>query len=289
MTPHTEAMSQTEASAAELQALLETAVQAALQAGGLVHEKIGQDLEIRFKEQGVQNLVTEMDTAAETLIKEIIESRHGPSTFLGEEFGGNPELRELTWVIDPIDGTVNYAHGVPIYCVSIGAVRNDQPLVGVIYNPNTSEMFTAIKGGGAYLNGKRLKVSANGELLKAILVTGFPYNVMENPFGCIDAFVDFLRMGVPVRRLGSAALDLAYTAAGRFDAYWEVALNYWDVAAGILMVLEAGGMVTTYASEVSSDSTPSGVLVIDRMLASNGQIHQSVLEVLRRTGTMGKG
>jgi myo-inositol-1(or 4)-monophosphatase len=270
-----------------LTGLLATAVDAAKAAGRLVHGRIGDELEIRNKELGVQNLVTEMDHASENLIKEMIEARHPGSVFLAEESGGNQDLVELTWVIDPIDGTVNYAHGIPIYCVSIAAVRENEPLVGVIYNPNNDELFTATRGGGASVNDVPMRVSEISELNRSVLVTGFPYNVAENPYACIDSFIDFMMLGVPVRRLGSAALDLAYTAAGRFEAFWEVALNHWDVAAGILMVVEAGGRVTSYSEESPAETgAPRCSLVTDRILASNGRVHADVERVLLRRGTV---
>jgi myo-inositol-1(or 4)-monophosphatase len=257
--------------------LLDIAVDAARQAGKLVSDRIDTDMEIRFKEQGAYNLVTAMDLASEQLIKEIIGARQNGAIFLAEESGGNYDLRPLTWVVDPIDGTVNYAHGVPIYCISIAAVMENEPVAGAIYHPPTGELFTATKGGGAFLNGARLSVSDTTELSRSVLVTGFPYNVAENPFGCIDAFADFLRRGIPVRRLGSAALDLAYVAAGRFDGYWEVSLNPWDVAAGALLVTEAGGTVGTYDPGQHATS-----LVTDRLLATNGKIAEQMREVLRR-------
>ncbi|HVK38702.1 MAG TPA: inositol monophosphatase family protein [Candidatus Kapabacteria bacterium] len=266
--------------------LLATAIEAAQAAGRLVHGRIGDDLKIRHKELGVQNLVTEMDHASEALIKEIIGTRHPGAIFLAEESGGDQTLEELTWVVDPIDGTVNYAHGIPIYCISIAAVRENEPVVGVIYNPNTEELFTAVRGGGAFLNGVPMRVSTIDNLRRAVLVTGFPYNVAENPYGCVDSFVDFMMLGVPVRRLGSAALDLAYTAAGRFEAFWEVSLNHWDVAAGILMVIEAGGRVTTYAEACSDERDEACPIVTDRMLATNGVIHRTIETVLMRSGTV---
>jgi myo-inositol-1(or 4)-monophosphatase len=257
--------------------LLESAVVAARQAGDLITGAIGSDLGIQYKNEGKNNLVTLMDTASEEAIRKVLSERHPEVLFLAEESGGNEDLEPLTWVVDPIDGTVNYAHGIPLYCISIAAVQNNEPVVGVIYNPNTNELFTASKGEGAHLNGVPLKVSANDELERAILVTGFPYNVEENPFGCLDSFVELVRMGIPVRRLGSAALDLAYVAAGRFDAFWEVALHPWDVAAGIILVTEAGGVVGTYAPEGMH-----GALVTDRILASNGRIHEELRSVLLR-------
>jgi myo-inositol-1(or 4)-monophosphatase len=267
----------------DLSALLESAVEAAQQAGALIREAAGGDLGISFKDEGKNNLVTLMDMESEKLIQRLLGERHPEVLFLAEESGGNQDLTRLTWVVDPIDGTVNYAHGIPLYCVSIAAVMNNEPVVGVIYNPNTDEMFTATKGGGAYLNGARLSVSQNAELSRSFLVTGFPYNVEENPFNCLDAFTMLVQRGIPVRRLGSAAIDLAYVAAGRFDAFWEVALHEWDVAAGQLMVTEAGGTVGTYAKEETDRS-----LVIDRMLASNGKVHaelrRALIEIATRPG-----
>lgn len=263
--------------AGEFAELLESAVEAARQAGTLIREGITGELGITYKAEGKNNLVTVMDTASEDLIRKILLERHPGTEFLAEESGGNHELKQLTWVVDPIDGTVNYAHGIPLYCVSIGAVMNNEPVVGVIYNPNTNEMFTATKGGGAFLNGTRLRVSTNNDIERSVLVTGFPYNVEDNPFGCIDSFVEIIKMGVPVRRLGSAAIDLAYVAAGRFDAFWEVALHEWDVAAGSLMVTEAGGTIGSYAPE-----QPHHPLVIDRLLATNGVIHDDIRRLLMR-------
>jgi len=260
--------------------LLESAVEAARQAGTLIREGITGDLGITYKEEGKNNLVTLMDVASEDLVRRILLERHPGTEFLAEESGGYTELSRLTWVVDPIDGTVNYAHGIPLYCVSIAAVLHGRPVAGAIYNPNTREMFTALRGGGAFLNGERLQVSTNDELEHAVLVTGFPYNVGENPFGCVDAFVEVVQRGIPVRRLGSAALDLAYVAAGRFDAFWEVALHDWDVAAGVLMVLEAGGTVDTYAPEQGRYP-----LITDRLLVSNGRIHDAIRHLLTRTST----
>ncbi len=262
----------------EFAALLDSAIEAARQAGTLIREGINGDLGITYKEEGKNNLVTLMDTASEELIRTILIGRHPDTQFLAEESGGNRDFSTLTWVVDPIDGTVNYAHRIPLYCVSIAAVLDNEPVVGVVYNPNTSEMFTATKGGGAYLNGERLQVSRNNDLERAVLVTGFPYNVEENPFGCIDSFTEIVGMGIPVRRLGSAALDLAYLAAGRFDAYWEVALHEWDVAAGALMVMEAGGIIGTYAPEKRNHP-----LIVDRLLASNGHVHEQLRRILMRT------
>lgn len=260
----------------DLAGLLDVAVVAATAAGELVRSRINDVLKIEMKDQGNYNLVTEMDRASEDLIRAIVMERVPGSRYLAEESGGDRDLRDLTWVVDPIDGTVNYAHRVPMYAISIAAVRDGEPIVGAIYGPSTNELFTATLGGGAWHNGTRLKVSETTNLLQSVLVTGFPYNVNENPYNCIDAFVAMVRRGIPVRRLGSAALDLAYLAAGRFDAFWEVALGPWDVAAGLLMVDEAGGSVVSY----SDGERPPG-LVTDRILATNGHLQRDMLSILQ--------
>lgn len=269
-------------SASELQSLLDLATYAAHEAGKMLHQRFldSRGLRVEQKGEGINNLVTEMDTAAEELIRKILAER-SDIIFLGEESGGNDELSGLTWVVDPIDGTVNYAHGLPIWCVSIAAVLENEPLVGVIYNPNLNETFTAIKGAGAFLNGAEITVSTETNFRQSLLVTGFPYNINENPHGTIELFGEILRNGNAIRRLGSAALDLAYIAAGRFEAYWEVSLHPWDVAAGLLLVNEAGGKISSYASgEATQALEATREIVIDRLLATNGKVHSEILKFL---------
>ncbi len=264
--------------------LLALAVRAADAAGHMLLYRFRDpaSLIIRAKDEGINNLVTEMDTAAEELIREIL-SEAPDIVFLGEETGGNLDLTRPTWVVDPVDGTVNYAHGVPIWCVSIAVVQDNEPIVGVIRNPILDETFTAVKGEGAFLNGRQLHVSSQDELPRSLLVTGFPYNINENPFGAIDAFGAILGRGVAVRRLGSAALDLAYVAAGRFEGFWEVALSPWDVAAGLLLVNEAGGSVGSYAPPGTPHADgPTREVVTDRLIATNGRIHEELLGIVRR-------
>ena len=273
-------------SESELESLLELATRAAQESGEMLYRQFlgSGDLIIERKEEGINNLVTEMDRKAEEMIRDILSERPD-IIFLGEESGGDADLDRLTWVVDPIDGTVNYAHGLPIWSVSIAAVKGNEPLVGVIRNPNLDETFTAVKDVGAFLNGKQLSVSDETDFRRAFLVTGFPYNVNENPHGTIDVFGDILRNGNAVRRLGSAALDLAYVAAGRFEAFWEISLHSWDVAAGLLLVNEAGGMVSTYGSEdPGQDLEPTRQVVVDRLLATNGRIHREMVEALGKKG-----
>lgn len=266
-----------------LRPLLDLAVRAGTAAGEMLLERFrnADDLGVTHKGEGINNLVTEMDTAAEAMIREILSERED-IIFLGEESGGNTDLTQPTWVVDPIDGTVNYANRLPIWCVSIAVVQENEPIVGVIVNPVLGERFTATKRGGAYVNGKRLSVSDHSDLQTSLLVTGFPYNINENPHNTIDTFGEILRHGIAVRRLGSAALDLAYVAAGRFEGFWEVSLHPWDVAAGLLILNEAGGSVSSYApiGKLHSDA-PTKEVVVDRLLATNGKVHETLLGVLR--------
>lgn len=254
--------------------LLQHACSAAIQAGQLLVSGYGTTVEHRSK-SGRHNLVTKYDLESEAMIIDHLRLATPDACFLGEE-GGSQGEGALQWVIDPLDGTVNFAHGIPIFCVSIAAVRDGEIVCGVIHHPLLGETFTAVRGDGAYLNGKRLYTSATTSLNECILVTGFPYNVMENPRNCIQQFSTMLELGLPIRRLGSAALDLAYLAAGRFDAYWEVSLHPWDMAAGVLIVTEAGGKVTHY------DGEPF-VLRADSIVATNGHVHDAFVSALQRT------
>lgn len=251
------------------------AVQAALKAGELLRFGFNTTYKV-FSKPGLHNLVTDFDLAAEKCISEMIHEHFPTHSILAEEGGEkkNPQSM-VTWVIDPLDGTVNFAHNIPFFSVSIGVCDGHEVLCGVVYQPMTHELFIAEKGKGAYLNGKRLQVSATEHLKDAILATGFPYNLKENPLRCIDTFSKIASsLGVPIRRLGSAALDLSYVAAGRFDGFWEVELQPWDLAAGKLMIEEAGGKVSHYDGKTRSIFT-SGTL-----LASNGQIHEKMIDLL---------
>ncbi len=264
--------------------ILTLAVEAAHSACTIIKEGFESDHIHADSKEGRHNLVTEYDRRSEerivSMIREVFPDHH----IMAEESHNSAVLsatdEDYEWIIDPIDGTVNFAHKVPIFCVSIGVRHRGEIIIGVIYQPMTNELFTAVKGKGAFLNGKRLAVSTTATLDAGFLVTGFPYNVFQNPGQCIDHMVHFLSMGLPIRRLGSAALDLAYLAAGRFDGYWEVQLQAWDVSAGLLMVHEAGGMLTHY------DGSPYRIGE-QFMLASNGHIHaemsQKLLAVMHST------
>ncbi len=248
------------------------AIQAALQAGALLRRGFGTSFEISSK-PGRQNLVTEYDKLAESTIISAISRFFPDHGFLAEE-GGEKKGTSIVWVIDPLDGTVNFAHNVPLFSVSIAACTEKETLCGVVYQPMTNELFVAEKDNGAFLNGSPLRVSTTDNLENALCATGFPYNVHENPMHCIDRLATLLHEGAAIRRLGSAALDLSYVAAGRFDTYWEVTLQPWDMAAGKLIVEEAGGKVTHY------DGSPRGIYEAGPLLATNGLLHKQMLKYL---------
>ncbi|MBI5022078.1 MAG: inositol monophosphatase [Ignavibacteriales bacterium] len=255
--------------------MLQVAIEAATSAGKYLKQNIGKFKSVQQKYGQDRNLVTEIDKKSEALIIEIISSHYPSHDILAEESGndkGKPS--EYRWIIDPLDGTTNFTHGLPIFCVSIGVEYAGEMIAGVIYDPNTDELFTSEKGRGAFLNGKRIHVSQVDHISRSILVTGFPYNIIENPDYAVEHFINFLMKAQAVRRLGSAALDLAYLAAGRFDGFWEVALQPWDMAAGVLILHESGGMVSDFSGTKFN-------LYGKQLLASNAAIHNQMLDVIR--------
>ncbi|HMU46874.1 MAG TPA: inositol monophosphatase family protein [Chitinophagaceae bacterium] len=230
------------------------------------------DFKISNKE-GVNNLVTEADHASEKAILNVIKSAFPDHQILAEETGEIVQDSTYKWIIDPIDGTVNFAHGIPLNCVSIAVEKNKEIILGCVYNPHLNELFFAEKGKGATLNDKSISVSSQTQTLKACLVTGFPYTYINMPNGPLEIFERFIRKGIPVRRLGSAAIDLCWVACGRFDGFYEHKLEPWDSAAGYLIVEEAGGKVTDLAGNPFS-------VYQHRLLATNGEIHEEMLEVI---------
>ncbi len=228
--------------------------------------------EIQSKDS-LNNLVTEVDKKAEEAIIEVIRAEFPEHFILSEEAGEMSTGSEYKWIIDPIDGTVNFAHGIPICCISIGLEHNGVMKLGVVFNPFMNELFFAERGKGAFLNNRPLKVSNNDQLESACLVTGFPYRWVEVHMDPISVFERFIRMGLPVRRLGSAAIDLCWVAAGRFDGFWEYNLNPWDIAAGYLIIEEAGGRISNFNGDPYS--------VYDKQtLATNGKIHEDMLKII---------
>ena len=263
---------------------LAVAVEAALAAGRLQLEYFRRDLQIHKK--GVIDLVTEADVAVEQDIRARV-ARHFPDhVFLGEEEAQSATAPEsaFRWIVDPIDGTTNFVHGLPLFCVSIALEIEGRVEVGVVYAPVADELFTAERGEGARLNGMRIHVTREASLIDALLVTGFPPQATDARGEQLAIFGEFLSRARAVRRLGSAALDLAYVAAGRFDGFWERSLHGWDVAAGSLLVGEAGGRVTGFSG---GSFDPFG----GELLASNGAIHSQLVDTLgdvrRRIGGSG--
>lgn len=222
------------------------------------------------------DLVTEVDKKSEAKIIEVIHRYFPDHNVLAEEGGDLLKKSDYVWIVDPIDGTVNYAHALPIFCVSIALEIKGEIALGIVYNPVSRERFTAQKGKGSYYNDKKINVSQTELLKDGFLVTGFAYGLEEFDDHSLDHFVNFVKMGLPVRRLGSAAMDICYVACGKFDAFWEVNLNAWDVAAAYLILLEAGGKVT--------DFTGGSYSVYDKqILATNGRkIHEEMIEELKK-------
>lgn len=251
--------------------MLNFAIQTAREAGQILIEKFGK---ITVTKKGDINLVTEADLASEALIIERIKSYYPKHSILAEESGNAVIDGSSTWkwIIDPLDGTTNYAHGYPCFCVTIALEHEGKIVVAVTFDPTRNEMFAAEKGNGATLNNKPMRVSATEKLSESLLVTGFPYDFKRK-----DDFArhltNFLLGARGVRRDGSAAIDLAYVACGRFDGFWEEGLNPWDMAAGVLLIEEAGGQITDYKGKNFSIYRPP-------MCASNGLIHQEMLSIL---------
>jgi myo-inositol-1(or 4)-monophosphatase len=230
---------------------------------------------VRIDKKGTIDLVTEVDLAVERMFRALIAERFPDHDVLAEELGiGANTHATHRWVFDPLDGTTNYAHGLPIFCSSLALAIDGVPVVGAVYDPNRRELFTAERGGGARLNGVSLRVTGTTTLLDAMLVTGFPYNVHETLDEVVGLFGKFVGRARAVRRLGSAAIDLCWVAAGRMDGFWEERLFPWDTMAGALLVHEAGGAVT------GVDGEP-WVPTSGHILASNGHIHSEMTGVIR--------
>lgn len=221
--------------------------------------------------EGINNLVTEADHAADKAIQAVIKKAFPEHGIVSEETAEKITASEFKWIVDPIDGTVNFANGIPICCVSIGLEQNGRMIMGAVYNPIFKEFYFAERGQGATLNDKKISVSNKTEVLRSCLVTGFPYTYLDQPNGPLQVFERLIRKGIPVRRLGSAAIDLCWVAAGRFDGFYEHQLNAWDSAAGFIIVEEAGGKVTDLKGDTYSPYQPG-------IIATNGIIHEELIE-----------
>jgi myo-inositol-1(or 4)-monophosphatase len=260
-----------------------TAIEGALRAGR-VHRRFFRQ-QVRIHKKGPIDLVTAADLEAEREFRDLIAERFPAHCVLGEEAGAGAEAAvaaiapaPVRWIIDPLDGTTNFAHGVAFFCVSIALEIRGAVELGVVYDPIAEELFTAERGGGAWLNGARMHVSDTRELVDALLCTGFPYTVRERRRRQVEVFAAFLGEARAVRRLGSAALDLCHVAAGRFDGFWEEHLQPWDVAAAALIVQEAGGRLTRY------DGTTLDPFRGETAV-SNGWLHDSLLSVIQRVAS----
>lgn len=254
--------------------MIEHVVQLAREAGAILREGYGKIHDVREKGRP-SDLVTEIDHASERFIREWISQRFPDHAQMGEE--EENELRpdaEWTWIFDPLDGTVSFAHGIPFFCVCVALRHFDVTVAGVVYEPLRDELFSAERGRGATLNGKPIHVSRAPHLQNALMATGFPYRIAENPARTLETFAAVAPHAQGIRRMGSAGLDLAYVAAGRLDGYWESFLQPWDCAAGVLLVEEAGGQVTDYSGN------PHDIFG-RQTLATNGLFHEEIMERLR--------
>lgn len=252
--------------------LKQTLIKAAETGGAIMKDYFDKSFVISNKE-GINNLVTEVDHKSEEAIFKVIKEQFPEHYILSEEAGEIIQDSNYKWIIDPIDGTVNYANGIPICCVSIGLEKDGKMILGAVFNPFLNEFFLAERGKGATLNNKPIHVSNKTEVIKSCMVTGFPYTYLDAPNGPLDVFDKLIRKGVPVRRLGSAAIDLCWVAAGRFDAFYEHKLQAWDSAAGFLMVEEAGGKVTDLIGNYYNPYQPG-------IIASNGKVHDELVKIV---------
>ena len=255
--------------------ILELAVSIALEVGKIQRDRYDEPHTIETKSSPI-DLVTEVDQLSEKRVLERLDAARPDDAVLTEESAGRDGSSGLRWIVDPLDGTTNYAHGFPHFAVSIGVERDGVREVGVVYDAMKEELFTATRGGGAFLNGRPIHVSTETELRGALLATGFAYDVHDAEVDNLEYFSRFIKRAQAVRRAGSAALDLAYVACGRFDGFWELSLHPWDVAAGILIIEEAGGRVTDL---YGGTPDPSGQTCV----ATNGPLHETMLDVIRQT------
>lgn len=252
--------------------MLNDIIQISKEAGELIRNAFGKSHSVKFKTNEL-NLVTETDKASEKLITDFIRKKYPTHGILAEEGSEINRKADYLWVIDPLDGTTNFTHGLPIFAVSIGVQKNGETIAGVVYDVMRNVVYSAEKGSGSFENEKRISVSKNENLGHSVLVTGFPYNIKENPDKAFERFIAFLKRARAIRRLGSAAIDFCYVANGVFDGFWEVSLQPWDICAGKLIVEEAGGIVTDFDGNKIDIFTK-------RILATNKLVHQKMIDVL---------
>lgn len=254
------------------QALLKKTI---LEAGAILRERFGK---VSYKQKRRADLLTIADLESQKTILAAITKNFPGDDFKAEENSEKLTGADYLWVIDPLDGTTNFAHGYPVSCVSIGVLRNGEPWLGGVYDPFRHELFLACSGRGAFLNGKRIGVTKTNRVSRSLLITGFAYDRAERADFYLKRFKSFIQTSHDVRRSGSAALDMAWIAAGRADGFWEYELNPWDVAAGAILISEAGGTVTDLEGRPWTDWRNMG----KRTLATNGKIHREMTSILRR-------
>ena len=259
---------------------MEFAISLARDAGALLRARMGTKIDVSHK--GAIDLVTDVDLASERLIRDRISTHYPRHQVLAEEGGLASAASEYRWVVDPLDGTTNYAHGYPCFAVSIALEYRQELILGVVYDPARDELFAAERGGGAMLNNRTIHVSSTGELGSSLLSTGFPYDIRSSKLTNLDNWANFSMTAQAIRRDGAAAIDLCYVACGRYDGFWELNLGPWDSAAGALIVAEAGGRITNFSGKEFSIYKPEA-------LASNGRIHEQMIEVIAKGGTKSTG
>ena len=256
--------------------MIQDVINISKQAGEIIREGFGKNFGIEYKTNEI-NLVTEIDKASEKLITDFVKKKYPSHSILAEESGEykNKES-EYRWVIDPLDGTTNFAHGLPIFSVSIGVQKNGKTFAGVVYDVMQDITYSVENGSGSYANSEKLSVSKKEQLGHSLLVTGFPYNIAERPKNIFEIFEAFTKAARGVRRLGSAAIDLCYVAKGALDGYWENSLHPWDFCAGKLMLEEAGGIVTNFKGDDID-------IFSKQILCTNKLIHQQMMDLISKT------
>jgi myo-inositol-1(or 4)-monophosphatase len=256
----------------QLQHISEELSRISIEVGKYILE--ARDTEISIDEKAFNNLVTEVDKNAEKQFVEALEKLLPEAGFITEEGTKSNVADVYNWVIDPLDGTTNYVHRIPAYCTSVALLKNNEPIISCIFNPSFNELFSAVKDAGAFLNGIQISVSKTDSLAKCLLATGFPYDDFEYESSYFKILQNFTHATRGLRRLGSAAIDLAYVACGRFDSFYEYGLNPWDVAAGVLLVNEAGGACTDFSGK-------NNVIFGEQIVASTPAVHKQMLNIIQ--------
>jgi len=260
----------------DIDLILETAVDAAKTAGALLVSRMAEGKPGGIAQKGLLDYVTQADRDSEETIRKIVLSRHPDHSFLAEEGGLSSGRTDALWVVDPLDGTINYMSSLPIFSVSVGFMINGVVEVGVVLDPTRDELFSAVRGRGAFLNGRPIRVNDVSDLSRSVVITGFPHQVRSQIEPYLAGFREIFEISAGIRRLGSAALDLCYTAAGRADGFWEPKLSPWDVAAGSLVATEAGAVVTDFAGTGNYINGGS-------IISAPPRVHPIFLEIVRRT------